>query len=299
MIRTRYRIAIVAAVMAGVAPNALSAGTSQATTRTVYLSATDAKGAPVTDLTASDITVKDDGKARDVTAVERAAGPLSIALLIDDNGYGANDVRTAVAAFAQRLRGLAEMSIVTTAGQNVTRVDYTADLEAQIGAVRQLYARPAPGGGHLLEAIQDASKSLAARPSPRRAIVALVFESPEFSTLRQDRVLDGLQQSGASLSVIAVGKPVSNTSAAAPGLDENMNRNKVIGDGPKQSGGRHAEMIAPAGVPKAMQLIADDLLHQYAVSYSLPAGVKPSGKISVAVGRRGVTLRAPTRVPDR
>ena len=39
-----------------------------------------------------------------------------------------------------------------------------------------------------------------------------------------------------------------------------MNRNKVLGDGPKQSGGRHEEMVASAGVPKALQLVADDLL---------------------------------------
>ena len=299
MLRTRHQIAIVAAVVIGMAGGALRAAPAQATTRIVYFSATDGKGTPVTDLTTADITVKDDGKAREVLSVERAAGPLSVALLIDDNGYGANDVRNGVAAFAHRLRGVAEISMVTTAGQNVTRVDYTTDLEAQIGVVRQLYVRPAPAGGHLLEAIHDASSSVAARPSLRRAIVALAFESPEFSTLRQDRVLDALRQSGASLSVIAVGKPVSNSSAASPGLDENMNRNKVLGDGPKQSGGRHEEMVVTAGIPKAMQLVADDLLHQYAVSYSLPAGVKPSGKISVAVGRRGVTLRAPTRVPDR
>ena len=298
MRRVPGTIAIAAVTVAG-SVGVFQASPSQATTRTVHVSASDTKGAPVTDLTAADVTVKDDGKAREVVKVERASGPLSVALLIDDNGLGANDVRLAVAAFAQRLRGLAEMSIVTTAGQNVTRVDYTTDFEAQIGVVRQLYGRPAPPGGHLLEAIQDASKSLSARPSPRRAIVALAFESVEFSNLRQDRVLDALQQSGASLHVIAVGKPVSNSAAASTGLDENMNRNKVLGDGPKQSGGRHEEMIATAGVPKALQLVADDLLNQYAVSYSLPAGVKPSGKIAVAVGRRGVTLRAPTRVPDR
>ena len=60
-------------------------------------------------------------------------------------------------------------------------------------------------------------KSLSARPSPRRAIVALAFESVEFSNLRQDRVLDALQQSGASLHVIAVGKPVSNSAPRRPG----------------------------------------------------------------------------------
>jgi hypothetical protein len=91
-------------------------------------------------------------------------------------------------------------------------------------------------------------------------------------------------------------KPNTNT---APGLDENMNRNKVLGDGPKQSGGRYEEMVASAGLPKALQLVADDLVNQYVVSYTLPAGVKPSGKIAVAVGRRGVTFRAPTRVPER
>ena len=127
-------------------------------------------------------------------------------------------MRLAVAAFAQRLRGLAEISIVTTAGQNVTRVDYTTDFEAQIAVVRQLYGRPAPPGGHLLEAIQDASQ-VAVRAARRRAERSSRWRSRASSsaTLRQDRVLDALQQSGASLHVIAVGKPVSNTRPRRPG----------------------------------------------------------------------------------
>jgi len=275
---------------------ALGAPAPQALTRSVFIAASDSKGAPVLDLAAADVTVKEDGKAREVTKVERAAGPLTIALLIDDNGVGANDARIAVAGFLQRLRGLAEISIGTTAGQHVTRVDYTTDFDAQIAVVRQLYTRPPTPGGSLLDGIVDAAKSLEARKVARPNIVAMAFGSEESNNIRQDRVLDQLQQSGVALHVISMSKPNTNTT---PGLDENMNRNKVLGDGPKQSGGRYEEMVASAGLPKALQLVADDLLNQYVVSYTLPAGVKPSGKIAVAVGRRGVTFRAPTRVPER
>jgi VWFA-related protein len=270
--------------------------TLQALTRSVFVNVSDSKGALVTDLTAADVTVKDDGKAREVVNVERATGPITVALLIDDNGLGANDVRAGAVAFVQRLRGRAEIALVTTAGQNVTRVDYTTNIDAHIDAIRQLYVRPAPPGGHLLEAVMDAARSLEARKAQRPAIVILAFESEEFSTLRQDRVLDQLRRSGASLNVIMVGRAKTSPSMTQ---DENMNRNKVLGDGPKQSGGRHEEMIVTAGVPNAMLRIASDLTNQYVVSYSLPAGVKPSGRIAVSVTRRGVTLRAPTRVPDR
>jgi len=41
------------------------------------------------------------------------------------------------------------------------------------------------------------------------------------------------------------------------------------------------------------------LKRQYVIEYTLPDGVKPSERLSVTVKRKGVTLRAPTRVPDK
>ena len=73
MRRVPGTIAIAAVTVAGVASGCFKPAPSQATTRTVHVSATDSKGAPVTDLTAADITVKDDGKAREVLKVERAS----------------------------------------------------------------------------------------------------------------------------------------------------------------------------------------------------------------------------------
>ena len=79
-------------------------------------------------------------------------------------------------------------------------------------------------------------------------------------------------------------------------LQENLNLQKVIGDGPRQSGGRHMEIAPTAGTLIDLQNLASELLQQYRVSYTLPAGVKPSDRIAVSVTRKGLSVRAPTRV---
>jgi VWFA-related protein len=307
MLMARWSIALAVAVLAGVSalagpdPRAPLAG--QATVRKVYVSVTDGKGASIPDLTPADFTVKEDGKVREVTKVEPASSPLQIALLVDDNGLGVNDMRNGTAGFIQRMQGRAAIALVTTAGQNVVRVDYTTNTAALMGGVSQLFSRTAPPGAHLLEAIYEAAKTLQTREAQRSAIVVVTFLGEEYSNLRQDRVLDQLRKSGASLHVIAIGKNEVRAmgtapSSAAESQTENLNRGKVLGDGPKQSGGRSEEMVTSAGVPKVLQLIADELLNQTLVTYALPAGVKPSDKISVSINRRGASLRAPTRVPD-
>ena len=57
--------------------------------RTVYFSAIDAKGVLVTDLTAAELSVKEGGKDRAITAVAPATAPLQVFLIVDDAGSGA------------------------------------------------------------------------------------------------------------------------------------------------------------------------------------------------------------------
>src|SRR5262245_8612755 len=90
----RRRVSMVLAAAAAVLPLAVLAtnGTPAAPAdqaRTVYFSATDAKGAPVTDLTAADLTVKEGGKDRQVVSVKPATTPMQIALIVEDSGSGA------------------------------------------------------------------------------------------------------------------------------------------------------------------------------------------------------------------
>ncbi len=79
---------------------------------------------------------------------------------------------------------------------------------------------------------------------------------------------------------------------------EASGRAQVLGDGPRQSGGRQWPVNALTAVPKAMLSIANDLSNQYKVTYVLPDGVEPSDRLNISLNRRGHTLRAPTRIWD-
>jgi VWFA-related protein len=281
---------------------ALPGAAGLAQTRRVFVTAVDGNGVPVTDLTAADFTIKEGGKEREIVKAGPATGPLQIAILVDDNGTGI--FRYAVGKFIESLLGRAEFGISTVTGQLLRIVDYTPKAEALSEAIAKLNARPATNdGGQLLDAISETAQELQKREAARPVILALTVGGEEHSTLPAHHVLDKLRQSGAVLHVVAVAnnalRSQSNPSTAAGLLGENMNLNEVLGDGPKQSGGRREEIVAATGIPGGLEQLARSLKNQYLIEYTLPDGVKPSDKLSVAVKRKGVTLRAPSRIPNK
>jgi VWFA-related protein len=269
-------------------------------TRVVYVVATDSLGAPVTDLTASDFGVKEGGHDREVVKAELSTSPMQVSILVDDNGSGI--FRAAVGQFLQQLLGHGEFAVSSVIGQTQKLVDYTSDVEALRGAQARLAPRPAtPDGGQLLEGISEAARELQRRKAERPVIVALTVGGEEHSPLQAHQVLDQLRDSGASLHVVSVAaSPIRSTVAAqkpADMLEGVINLGEVLGDGPKQSGGRRDEIVASVGLVAGLQHLANELLHEYVVSYVLPDGVKPDERLSVTVKRKGVSLRAPSRVP--
>ena len=74
---------------------------------------------------------------------------------------------------------------------------------------------------------------------------------------------------------------------------------RVLGDGPKQSGGIVLQASGNVTLGPVIAKIADNLLHQYAVTYTIPDGVKPNEKLQLTTSRKGVTLLAPSRLPDK
>ena len=73
---------------------------------------------------------------------------------------------------------------------------------------------------------------------------------------------------------------------------------EVLGDGSKESGGRHDQVISTTLVP-ALERIADELLSQYALTCVLPTGVKPNDKLSISTKRKNAKVRAPARLLTR
>jgi len=66
-----------------------------------------------------------------------------------------------------------------------------------------------------------------------------------------------------------------------------------------RSGGRRDQVLAASGLAEALPRVADDLLHQYVVTYGRPDKLVPPEKIQVTVSRPGATVRARTRISGR
>jgi VWFA-related protein len=274
-------------------------------TRTVHVTVVTDKGSAVPDLTPADFEVKEDGKAREVLKAEPSTDLVSIAVLIDDRGSDINEIRSALAGFVSRLRGRAEVSLVSVVPTPSRVFDYTPSLPEMMAGIQRLVWRAGPAGGLILSAVADAADELKRREVARPAIVVVTFEGEEFRSHKPANIiLAALERSGAALHVVAVGTPTMrkmNRAAVESGdvqgddwTVDQSNRNAVLGEGPKQSGGRRQDLTAATGLTKALETVADDLLNQYAVVYAA-TDTKPSRKLSVSVKRRGVTVRAPAK----
>ena len=75
-----------------------------------------------------------------------------------------------------------------------------------------------------------------------------------------------------------------------------QNLGQVLGDGAKESGGRHDQVLSQTLVP-ALERIADEFLNQYAIACALPEGVKLTDKLSVSTTRKDVKLQFADRLP--
>lgn len=269
---------------------------AQSKTAEVYVSVLDAKGAPVPDLTPKDFRVREDGVAREVLTVAPATERLTVALLVDDSQAATSSIqmiRDGVRDFIKALDGKADIALVTFGERPTIVVDYTTDQRRLLDAAARLFPRSG-GGSYFLDAISDVSQGLEKRKPARPVIAALLVEDRhEFSNRYYGQVLDELQKGGAALHVIAVGRPSSGTT------DELRNRNEVLATGTERTGGRRDQVLADTAIPPKMRQLADELSHQYVVSYASPETLIPAEKLEVTVTRPDLTVRARTRVAAR
>jgi hypothetical protein len=252
--------------------------------RTVYFSATDGKGVHVTDLTAAELTVKEGGKERAIDAVKPATAPMQISLLVDDNGTGG--FQAPVGRFIQATFGRAEFAIRVLQPQAIKVQDFTKngdELRSALGRMGQR-GRVQPDNEQIIAGVFDAAKELQQREARRPAIVALTATGEKALADTADETLNALKASGASLSVLYL---------------TGVELGKVLGDGPRQSGGMIEQVTGNIVQGPALSKIANHLLNQYVLTYTVPDGVKLNEKFSLSTTRKGVKLLAPTRLPDK
>jgi VWFA-related protein len=283
-----------------VAIPAMCGGLAAATNRTIYVSVADSKGNPVTDLTAQNFKVKEGGKDREIVRAEPAKAPPHIALMVEERLVGDQSIRVALFEFVKRMAGAAEISLITVGLRNTAVTPFTTDTNMVLRGINDLTRNPQPTS-NLTEGINDIAKAFDQANPTRPVIVALAFSGGQAGVEPQS-VLNQLRQSGAMLYAISFGNAANDNARAGANLgtlSDESGREQVLGDGAKQSGGRRFEVVTTGAVPKALQDIASDLTSQYAITYALPEGVKPDKRVNISTDRKGVTLRAPSAIPDK
>jgi hypothetical protein len=266
------------------------------TTRTVYVTVTDKSGMPVPDLTPADFTIKEGGKEREIAKVMPATARMRLALMVEERLLGDGGVRNGLFEFVKRMQPVSDTALIAIGIRNKTLVDYSNDLSAFASAIMNLSLNP-PRESSVAEGILDIGKAFEKERHERPIVVVVAVSGGQAGGASANEVLNQLRQSGATMSAVTI---TSSEGAIGVGqLGEASNREQIIGDGAKQSGGRRIEIPATIGVPKALQQIAGDLNAQYAIQYTVPDGVKLDRRLNVNLKRGGASLRAPSLIPDR
>jgi VWFA-related protein len=297
-------------VLAGARP---AAAASPQQTRTIHVSVTTSDGVPITDLSAADFEVKEDGKVREVGTAAVTSTPIRMTILVADEGTGA--FQQALVALIQPLVAIAEVSLVSVVAQPEKVLDFTSDPERIVAGIEKLGPRAgtASGTGQLLEAISESVRTVAA-PGKRPVLVVMRLGGSSSSTIRPDDVREALRRTGTMLFALS---PTGNTGAgggapmayggaggvaradyaAAESTYRSRNLESVINDGSKQTGGRHIQ-FSGGTIIRIMEQLAQELQSQYEIAYMLPAGVTPGDRLEVSTRRRGARVNAPTRIAN-
>jgi hypothetical protein len=283
----------------------------QPNTKTIYVTALDKQGVPVTDLDAAEIEAKAGGTPMEIVRMQPAQMPFRIAVIVSDAGIGG--FQQGLANFMQKLLGKAEFSLISVVTQPEVISEYSSEGAILRDAVRRVgpRGRSRGAGAQLMEAVQQATRGVA-NDGRRPVILVLRAGGEATTTLEGDDVRDDLRRSGATLYVVStVGAQRPNAPSARAGIsneqaqmqdadnaNSTLNIQQVLGDGSKDSGGRHDQVISTTLVP-ALERIADELLSQYALTCVLPNGVRPNDKLSISTTRKNAKILAPSRLPTQ
>jgi hypothetical protein len=264
----------------------MAARSAPAADKSIFVSALDASGKPVKDLTTEELRLREDGVDREIVSVKPATQPLQIAFLADSTAAADDlirDIRVSLSAFVKQVHATspdAPISLMEFGQAAVTIVPFVTDDATLENGINKLVGRP-NAASVLLEAIIAASNNLAKRPSPRRAIVSLNIE-PSNEQSREDpkRINEALRTSGAQLWSVSLQK----------GALKNPTRDVVLNGLTRNTGGSREFIVGPSAIETVLKRYADALTSQYEVIYKRPG---TSGQV-VQVGtlRQNITLHA-------
>jgi Ca-activated chloride channel family protein len=249
---------------------------------------TDKAGQYVKGLKASDFKVYEDGvevKQNMIASFSLQESPYAAVVLLDSSGSMEARFSLARSAAIRFLDGLRPEDVAA-----VYRFDSKVERVQEFSGGRDLaptaYAIRAKGMTTLNDAIVEASKTLADRTEVRKAIVVLSDGMDTFSKASSDKAVETALSVGASIYAVDMSSlEVGGTSGRQSALS--------LKGFAEKTGGRFITTPGGPQLRDAFTGIADELGHQYTISYR-PVNTKRDGKwrtLEVKVMRDDLTVR--------
>jgi len=263
----------------------------EAEVRSLTISVSDDKGAPVEGLVRDEVAVIENGVARDVTLIEPDTRPLVVTVLVDTSeetgsSYRLN-VTDAVTSFLGHLPDGARFSIWTTGDRPTRILELTDDVAA---ASRALRRAPALGGNTMLDALVESTRDLKKLEGSRTVVLVVTGETPNLAS--RDRFVAADEAAkNADMFLVA------QYEEGSADFEMRASYNYVFDTLAKKGGGRFETALSVMGLPLALQKLESELKGRYRVSYATLPEIK-TRKIEIQVARPGAKVRVGTRPSD-
>jgi len=252
----------------------------------------DGKGRPVTNLSAKDFELIDNGASASITAAEQDSGPVGLALLFDISGSMDIDERfsrareTSYFLLSGLRTGEDEAAIFAFDSALHVVQPFTTELDRLRGSLSSF----SPWGmTSIHDAIASASRSMDTRATKRRALVVLTDGFDTASKLGAAEV---------SRIASAIDLPVYLV-AVVPSIDdprqhEEGGNQALAGDLADLARWTGGDLFVATSTPEASttaRQVVSELRQQYLIAF--PPGQKPGWhSIEVRVRRKGYTVQA-------
>ena len=252
------------------------------------LTVTDKAGAYVKALKLSDFKIYEDGvevQPNMIAGFSLQEAPYAAVVLLDSSGSMEERFSLARSAAIRFLDGLRPEDVAA-----VYRFDSKVERVQEFSGGRDLapmaYAIRAKGMTTLNDAIVEAANKLASRPEHRKAIVILSDGMDTFSKASSDKAVEAALAVGASIYAVDMSQ------IEVSGSGKRMGATSLKGFAEK-TGGRFIATPGGPALRDAFTGIADELGHQYTVSYR-PTNQTRDGKwrtLEVKVKREDLVVR--------